>query len=201
MVLIIVLITSLVSILAFSNHRLVEELSLKPVLVYHHFHIHRIFTHSLIHADWVHLIVNMYVLYIFGEVCMNNFTLYFGAKAGLYFLELYLFSLVFSSIFSIFKNKNNPYYSAVGASGAVTAIVFTSIFFDPWNKLWFFGIVPVPGIVFGVLYLAYSMYMGKKNTDNIGHDAHFFGALFGFVFPIIINYQLISQFIDKLLLR
>jgi len=170
-------------------------------LVYHRFHVHRIITHSLIHADWMHLIVNMYVLYIFGGVCMNNFTLYFGEKANLYFLELYLFSLSFSSILSIFKYKNNPYYSAVGASGAVTAVVFTSIFFDPWNKLWFFGVAPIPGIVFGILYLGYSIYMGKKNTDNIGHDAHFLGALFGFIFPIIVNYQLFGQFIDKLLLR
>jgi membrane associated rhomboid family serine protease len=201
MTLIIVVITSLVSIVAFSNHKLFDELNLKPVLVYHRFHIHRIFTHALIHADWIHLIVNMYVLYIFGEVCLNNFTLYFGSKANLYYLELYLLSLVFSSIYSIFKHKNNPYYSAVGASGAVMAVVFTSIFFDPWNKLWFFGVVPVPGIIFGLLYLGYSVYMGKKNSDNIGHDAHFYGALFGFIFPIIVNYQLFGLFIDKLLGR
>jgi membrane associated rhomboid family serine protease len=201
MVLIIVIITSLISVFAFSNHRLAEQLNLKPVLVYHKFQLHRIITHSLIHADWIHLIVNMYVLYIFGEVCMNNFTLYFGDKSSFYFLELYLFSLIFSSIYSIFKHKNNPYYTAVGASGAVMAVVFTSIFFDPWNKLWFFGVLPVPGIVFGLLYLGYSIYMGKKNSDNIGHDAHFFGAIFGFAFPVIVNYQLLSQFIDKLLMR
>jgi membrane associated rhomboid family serine protease len=201
MVLIIVIITSLVSVIAFSNRRLSEELRLKPVLVYHRFHIHRIFTHSLIHADWVHLIVNMYVLYVFGEVCMHYFTLYFGGMASLYFLQLYFFSLIFSSIYSIFKHKNNPYYSAVGASGAVMAVVFTTIFFDPWNKLWFFGVVPVPGIVFGFLYLGYTIYMGKKNSDNIGHDAHFFGALFGFIFPVIVNYQLLEQFFDKLLMR
>jgi len=201
MILLIVVITSLISVFAFSNHRVVEELSLKPVLVYHRFHIHRIFTHSFIHADWVHLIVNMYVLYIFGEVCMNNFSLYFGEKAGLYFLELYFFSLAFSSVYSIIKYKNNPNYSAVGASGAVMAVVFTTIFFDPWNKLWFFGIVPVPGIVFGLLYLGYSVYMGKKNTDNIGHDAHFFGALFGLIFPVIVEPQLLNLFADKLFMR
>lgn len=201
MILLIVVVTSLISIFAFSNHRAVEELSLKPVLVYHRFHIHRIFTHSFIHADWVHLIVNMYVLFIFGEVCMNNFALYFGDKAGLYFLELYFFSLAFSSVYSIIKYKNNPNYSAVGASGAVMAVVFTTIFFDPWNKLWFFGVVPVPGIVFGLLYLGYSVYMGKKNTDNIGHDAHFFGALFGLIFPVIVEPQLLNLFADKLFMR
>jgi membrane associated rhomboid family serine protease len=201
MLLSIVLITSLVSIYAFSNTKIVSQLSLKPNLVYHQLHIHRILTHSLVHADWMHLIINMYVLYIFGEVCLNYFALFFGAKANFYFLLLYLSSLIASSLFSIFKHRNDPYYTAIGASGAVMAVVFTTIFFDPWNKLWFLGILPVPNIVFGIIYLLYSLYMGKKNTDNIGHDAHFTGALFGFIFPIIIDPQLIGHFIDKLLLR
>ncbi|HNW50991.1 MAG TPA: rhomboid family intramembrane serine protease [Prolixibacteraceae bacterium] len=201
MILSIVLITSLVSVYAFTNPLLAEQLSLKPMLVYHKFHVHRILTHSLVHADWVHLIVNMYVLYVFGEVCLNNLALYFGAKANLYFLELYLFSLIASSLLSVFKHRDNPYYTAIGASGAVMAVVFSTIFFYPWNKLWFFGVIPVPGILFGIIYLIYSVYMGKKNTDNIGHDAHFTGALFGFIFPILIEPQLVSQFIDKLLSR
>jgi membrane associated rhomboid family serine protease len=201
MILIIVLITSLVSVYAFYNPSLIDQLSLKTNLVYHKFQVHRILTHSLIHADWMHLIVNMYVLYIFGQICLNYFALYFGVKANLYFLQLYFFSLIVSSLYSIFKHKNNPYYSAVGASGAVMAVVFTTIFFDPWNKLWFFGIVPIPGIVFGIAYLAYSVYMGKKNSDNIGHDAHFTGAIFGFIYPIVIDFQLFSNFLDKLLSR
>lgn len=201
MILFIVILTSGISIYAFYNQHLIDQLSLKPYLVYHRFHIHRILTHSLVHADWTHLIINIYVLYIFGQVCLNYFALYFGDKANLYFLELYFFSLVVSSLFSIFKHKNNPYYSAVGASGAVMAVVFTTIFFDPWNKLWFFGLIPIPGILFGILYLAYSIYMGKKNADNIGHDAHFTGAIFGFIFPILINFQLVSIFLDKLLSR
>ena len=201
MVLIIVVLTSIVSVLAFYNKELAEKLCLKPNLVYHRFHVHRILTHSLIHADWVHLIVNMYVLYIFGEVCINYFALYFGERTNFYFFQLYIFSLIVSSLYSVFKHRNNPYYSAVGASGGVMAVVFTSIFFDPWNKLWFFGIIPVPGIIFGILYLGYSIYMAKKNADNIGHDAHFTGAIFGFIYPLLINPHLIEQFIDKLLMR
>jgi len=201
MILIIVIITAAISIYAFNNRQLSDKLCLKPNLVYHRFHVHRILTHSLLHGDWTHLIVNMYVLYMFGEVCLKYFSLYFGGKANFYFLTLYVFSLVFSSLYSIIKHRNNPHYSAVGASGAVTAVVFTTIFFDPWNKLLFFGIIPVPGIIFGVLYLAYSIYMGKKNSDNIGHDAHFTGAIFGFIFPLLLDFQLVWQFIDKLLSR
>lgn len=201
MVLIIVVITSLISIYAFSNAGITERLSLKPTLVYHKHQYYRILSHSLIHADWTHLIVNMYVLFIFGDVCNQYFEYYFGAKHTILFLALYIASLIFSSLFSIFKHRNNQGYSAIGASGAVMAIVFTSIFFDPWNKLWFFGIIPIPGILFGIIYLIYSLYMGKKNIDNIGHDAHFTGAVFGFLFPLIVDFRLLNMFIEKLLMR
>ncbi len=201
MVLIIVVITSLISIYAFSNAGITERLSLKPILVYHKHQYYRILSHSLIHADWTHLIVNMYVLFIFGDVCNQYFEYYFGAKHTVLFLALYIASLIFSSLFSIFKHRNNQGYSAIGASGAVMAIVFTSIFFDPWNKLWFFGIIPIPGILFGIIYLIYSLYMGKKNIDNIGHDAHFTGAVFGFLFPLIVDFRLLNMFIEKLLMR
>ncbi|MBN1925067.1 MAG: rhomboid family intramembrane serine protease, partial [Prolixibacteraceae bacterium] len=78
-------------------------------------------------------------------------------------------------------------------------VLFTSIFFDPWHKLLFFGVIPIPGIVFGVLYLAYCIVMARKASDNIGHDAHFFGALFGFVFPLFIDFSLLPQFIEKII--
>ena len=201
MALIIILLTIGVSVYAFYNRELTDRLSLKPNLVYHRFQVHRVLTHSLVHADWAHLLVNMYVLFVFGQVCESYFAIYFGNKADLNFLQLYIFSLLVSSIYSIFKYRNNIYYSAVGASGAVNAVIFTTIFFDPWNKLYFFGIIPIPGIVFGILYLGYSYYMSRKQVDNIGHDAHFTGAVFGFIYPLFINASLIHQFIDKLLMR
>lgn len=199
LVTIILIITVGVSIYAFYNKHVINQLSLKPNLVYHRFHLHRVLSHGLIHADWSHLIVNMYVLFIFGRVCEAYFIYHFGVKADLYFIQLYVFSLVISSLYSIFKHKNNMYYSALGASGAVMAVVFTSIFFDPWNMLYLFGIVPIPGILFGVLYLGYSYFMGKKNMDNVGHDAHFTGAVFGFIYPIIIEPELLNQFLEKLI--
>lgn len=198
---IILIITIGVSVYALYNRQIINFLSLKPNLVYHRFQLHRVVSHGLIHADWAHLIVNMYVLYVFGRVCEAHFIYNFGGKADLYFLQLYIFSLIISSLYSIFKHKNNVYYSALGASGAVMAVVFTSIFFDPWNMLYLFGIVPIPGIVFGVLYLGYSYFMGKKNIDNVGHDAHFTGAVFGLLYPIIIDASLFNQFIEKLISR
>lgn len=198
MSLIIVLLTIGVSVYAFYNRKFFEKLSLKPNLVYHYKQYYRIFTHALIHADWVHLLVNMYVLYIFGGVCEGYFGVLFGGKARLLFLLLYVVSIIVSSLYTVCKYKNNAYYSAIGASGAVNAVVFATIFFDPWSKLYFFGLVPIPGIVFGALYLGYSYYMGKKNVDNIGHDAHFTGAIFGLLFPILMRPSLIQLFIEKL---
>jgi membrane associated rhomboid family serine protease len=200
MFLLIVLLTIAVSVYAFYHRHIVDILSLKPNAVYHRFQVYRVLSHSLVHADWSHLLVNMYVLYVFGGVCESYFARYFGVKADLYFVQLYLFSLVVSSLYSIYKHKNNVHYSAIGASGAVMSVVFTSIFFDPWNKLWFFGVVPIPGILFGVLYLGYSFYMSKRNVDNVGHDAHFSGALFGLIYPVILDPSLLKQFIDKLFL-
>jgi membrane associated rhomboid family serine protease len=196
--LIIVLLTIAVSVYVFYNRQWFDRFSLQTFKIIHTKQWYRVFSHVLVHADWSHLLVNMYVLFVFGKVCEAYFNLYFDGKSTLYFLLLYVSSVIVSSIYSIIKFKNNKYYSAVGASGAVMAVVFTSIFFDPWNKLWFFGVIPIPGIVFGALYLAYSYYMGKKNIDNIGHDAHFTGALFGMVFPILIDFSLLKVFLEKL---
>jgi len=104
-----------------------------------------------------------------------------------------------SSIVSLVKHKDNPNYNALGASGAVSAVVFACIFFAPLEEILFFGVIPVPGILFGIGYLWYSWYMGKKNVDNVGHDAHFYGAIFGFIFPLILRPELIHQFIYQLI--
>lgn len=201
MSLIIVLLTVGVSVYAFYKRQVFEQLSLRPNLVFYRYQIHRVLTHSLVHADWPHLIVNMYVLFIFGQLAEQYFAIHFAGKSDFYFIQLYLLSLVASSIYTLIKYRKNVHYNAVGASGAVMAVVFTSIFFDPWNKLWFFGLIPVPGIVFGIAYLAYSYYMSRKNVDNVGHDAHFTGAVFGFLYPVLIDFSLLGDFLEKLLNR
>ncbi len=140
----------------------------------------------------------MLVFWSFGSALLQYFSIIWGKSASIIFILLYLSSIVVSSIFSYIKNQNNPYYSAVGASGATSAIVFASIFFNPWNKVYFFGVLPIPGIIFGVLYLIYSYRMSKKGTDNIGHDAHFWGAVFGFCFPILLEPSLLTHFLTQI---
>jgi membrane associated rhomboid family serine protease len=119
---------------------------------------------------------------------------YFGLKGILYYVLLYIGGTALSTLPSYGKHKDDYSYTAVGASGAVSAVVFASIVFDPLNKIYIFLIpIGIPAIIFGILYLAYSWYMGKKNIDNIGHDAHFWGAVFGFVFTILLKPVLLVQ--------
>jgi len=197
--LLIVIVTSIFSIAAFNRTELMYRYNFSPYQVFHRNQWYRIFSHAILHANWEHLIVNMFVLYSFGNALERYFYNYFGDNLLLLYLGLYIGGIVVSSLFTLFKEKNNFNYSAVGASGAVSAVTFACIFFDPMNKIYIMAIIPIPGILFGVLYLAYSYYMGKKNMDNVGHDAHFWGAVYGFVFPILLKPSLLSNFFYNLL--
>jgi membrane associated rhomboid family serine protease len=198
MTLLIIIVTALFSVAAFNQAELMHRYNFNAYQVVHRKQWYRIFTHAFLHANWEHLIINMIVLFSFGSALSRYFNWYFGRNIVFLYLGVYVGGIIVSSLFTLFKEKDNFNYNAVGASGAVSAVVFACIFFDPMNKIYFMGFVPIPGILFGVLYLAYSYYMGKKSNDNIGHDAHFWGAVYGFVFPIILKPQLLSNFFDKL---
>ncbi len=202
MTIIIIIITSLISILAFSNEEILNRSQLNPYQVYHKKQWYRVITHGFVHADWVHLFVNMFVLFSFGKSVENIFSQLESNQiilsSSLSYLLLYFIAMILATIPSIIKQKNNHWYNSVGASGAVSAVIFTSIFFQPLAPLYFFGILPIPGIVFGILYLGYTHYMSRKGSDNINHDAHFIGAIFGFVFPLILEPKLINIFINQL---
>ena len=203
--LIIIIITSVFSIIAFSRPGLMHKYQFNPYQIYHLKQWYRLITHAFLHADWTHLIINMLVLFSFGSALEYYFEYFFGAKKILYFLILYFGSIVISTLYASMKHKDNYRYNAVGASGAVSAVVFACIFFAPLEKVYLFGVVGIPGIVFAVLYLIYSYYMSKKarqggqEADNVAHDAHFWGAVFGFVFPLFLDAGLFSVFINQLM--
>lgn len=198
MTIIIIAITTLVSIAAFNRPELTNKLQFNASMVIHKKEYFRLISHGFIHANWEHLFVNMFVLFSFGQATEMYFEINFGNMANAYFLILYFGGMLVSNLYALYRHHNNFYYNAVGASGAVSAILFTAIFFDPWNKIYFFGIIPIPGIVFAALYLGYSYYMGRKQNDNIAHDAHFLGAIFGFIFPIMLDSRLLEHFMDKI---
>ncbi|WP_372933796.1 rhomboid family intramembrane serine protease [Mariniphaga sediminis] len=190
--------TAAVSFLAFQNVALMEKLQFNAAQIVHRKHYYRLISHAFVHVSWTHLIVNMLVLFFFGRNVENYFSYFFGNKGEFYFVILYLGGMLVSNVWSLIKHQNDYYYNAVGASGAVSAVLFTFIFLDPWEKLYLFAIIPIPGIVFGVGYLIYSYQMSKRKMDNVAHDAHFLGAVFGFVFPIILNPELFKRFIELL---
>ncbi|RLD62927.1 MAG: rhomboid family intramembrane serine protease [Bacteroidetes bacterium] len=199
MTLIIIIITSLLSFAAFNRKELFYKYNFNAFQIYHRKQWYRMFSYAFLHANYMHLIINMIVLYSFGTSLERYFYYYFGSKSNLFFICLYAGGIVISTTYSLFKNRENYNYNAVGASGAVSAVVFASIFFDPLSKVWFFGIIPIPGIIFAFAYLIYSYYMSKKNIDDVGHDAHFWGAVFGLIYPIILKPELFQVFINRLL--
>lgn len=198
MTIIIILITSVFSIIAFSQHSLIYKYQFNPYQILKRRQYPRLILHAFLHASWTHLIVNMLVLYSFGSVLERYFQQFFGANWIPYYLILYFGAILVSPLYALIKHRNDYLYNAVGASGAVSAVVFAAIFFDPWNKIYFFGMIPMPGIVFAVLYLIYSWLMSSRSKDNIAHDTHFFGALYGFLLPILLNPDLFSFFIRQL---
>ena len=198
MTIILIVITVAVSYAAFKSPKLMDQLQFNASKIYYKKEFHRLITHAFIHASWEHLFVNMIVLFSFGLAIETYFKLNFGSLHSIYYILLYFGGILVSNIYALFKHRKNYFYNSVGASGAVSAVLFAAIFFDPWNMIYFFGILPIPGIVFAVLYLVYSYQMGKKQNDNVAHDAHLLGALYGFVFPILLNPRLLEIFINKL---
>jgi len=186
------------SYLAWKRPALFEKYLFSAYRVSHNREYGRLITHAFLHGSWMHLIVNMLVLWSFGIALMRHFSGVFTNLAPLHWLQLDFTAIVASSLFSLIKHKNNPYYSAVGASGATSAVVFACIFFEPWKMVYFFGILPIPGILFCALYLFYSYRQAKRGTDNIGHDAHFWGAVFGFFYPLMVKPELFAQFVAEI---
>jgi membrane associated rhomboid family serine protease len=195
-------ITAAISILAFNNRELFNKLQFNPYQVYHRKQWYRLISHGFVHGGWLHLIINMLVFWSFGISVQRIFDVL--ALEGiirfpvLNFGILYFGGIVIASLSSLRKHRDNSYYNSVGASGAVSAVVFVSIFFDPWHKIYFYGIIGIPGIILGIGYLIYSYIMSKKSSDHINHDAHFLGAVWGFIYPLILDYNLFKVFISKL---
>ena len=197
--LIIVIITGLISYNAFQDRGRFVSLMHSPFQEKKSNQYYRMLTSGFLHGGMEHLLINMFVLYMFGELIEQKFLFEFGEVMGrLNYLLLYLLGIIFANIPTFLMHKNNPNFSSVGASGAVSALVFVFILFYPWQKLLLFFIIPCPAIIAGVLYLIYSSYAAKKGTDKIDHVAHFGGAVFGFLFTIILKPELFSQFMEKL---
>jgi membrane associated rhomboid family serine protease len=191
------LVTAGISILAFQNRDILNKLIMYPYIMVRQNQWYRIITHAFIHADWMHLIFNMIALWSFGNFVFNSLCS-MTALPEVHFMAMYFGGIVFSSISDVIKHRDSQHYASLGASGAVSAVIFFSILLNPWTLIYVF-FIPCPGIVFGALYLVYSNYMSKKGGDMINHDAHFYGSIFGLLYPLFVNPALYGIFIYKLL--
>lgn len=197
---VIIIITCGISFWAWQNDNLFNKLIFNPYKINNNKQWYRFFSCALLHADFTHLLINMFVLYSFGQYIEEVYKYYIPGGIATY-LFMYILSVAASNLKTYFQHKENSWYNAVGASGAVSAVVFAFILFAPTEKILFFGVLPIPAFIYGLMYLAYSQYMAKNSKDNIGHDAHFYGALFGFVFTGILNPNLFTLFVKQIIFR
>ncbi|HFC00825.1 MAG TPA: rhomboid family intramembrane serine protease [Phaeodactylibacter sp.] len=197
--LIIVIFTCLISYQAMNDRAMKSKLLMHPASVHEFGQWYRLLTSGFVHNDWMHLGVNMYVLWMFGESLERFFLHYFGDLQGrIFYILLYLGAIIFSSLPAYLKHKDNQYYSSLGASGGVSAITFALILFAPWAGLRFifFPFVDIPFVVFGFLYLIYESYMSKKGNDMIGHDAHIAGAIFGITGTLLLAFLVKPELVN-----
>lgn len=197
--LIIIIVTGIVSYMALNDGNLKFKLIHNPYNVSHKNEYYRLLTSGFIHADLMHLILNMFTLYFFGSNIENEFNEYFGNNGPVYFIILYLSGIILSSIPDTIINKNNAYYNSLGASGGVSSIVFASIIISPLSEIMIMPIpIPIKAYVYAVLFVAYSIYMEKRQGDNVNHMAHLWGALWGVGFMVMMIPGSFTDFIDQI---
>jgi membrane associated rhomboid family serine protease len=192
--LVLVIVTALVSWQAWERPRMLERLLLWPSLIDRRKEYDRLLTHGFIHADLMHLAFNMITLYSFGAVMERYFSLRIGAAGYLFF---YLSAVVFAALPGYMRHRNHYGYRSLGASGAVSAVLFSSILLDPWSLIFVF-FIPVPAFLFGGLYIWYSYWMDRRGGDRIDHGAHLWGALYGLMFTLLQQPQLAGHFLRRL---
>ncbi|MGN6495228.1 MAG: rhomboid family intramembrane serine protease [Agriterribacter sp.] len=194
--LIIIIMTCIISFTAFRNEKVFDDLIFYPPAITEKKQYYRYFTCGFIHANVPHLLFNMYSFWIFGRYVEILFMAKFGTAAGKWlYLIMYLSALFFCLLPTYLKNKNNYYYRSLGASGAVSAVIFAFIFLAPLEDLGLI-ILPgfkIPGFIFGALYLVISSVLDKRGGGNINHSAHIWGALYGIVFLIVAGFAFIQK--------
>jgi len=193
--LIIIAITCVVSWLAFKNARLMNDLILWPPAISRQREYYRLVTYGVVHADIGHLFFNMFTLFFFGRVMEGFFASRLG---GLGFVLFYIGALVASILPTFLKHRADPNYRSLGASGAVSAVLFAFILLAPWQRIVVL-VVPMPAIVYAVLYTAYSIYMDRRGQGMVNHSAHLWGAAYGVVFTLLMEARVLPYFINELL--
>lgn len=207
----ILILTIAFSVYAMNRQDIKYKYIFHPYSIKHYNQHYRFLSHAFLHGDFIHLAFNMYALLIFGPLIEEQiYPILLGSReepdykmGSLCYVLLYTGAIYAASIVEYYKNRNNKHYSSLGASGAINALIFAFILFAPTAQLGIF-FIPMPAWVFGIAYLIISFYLSKRNTgnesvDRVGHEAHFWGAIYGIVFTGIIKPELFSNFIAQIL--
>lgn len=190
-------ITVLVSWFVLSKPDILQRMMMNPYRIDRNHEYYRFIASGLIHANFSHLLWNMFSLYFFGNIVEQYFSFIFGSLGAYIFIGFYLLAIIVSDLPTYFKNRNHPGYTSLGASGGVAAIIFASVLFQPLEKICFYFVICLPGFILAVVYIIWSYYNGKKSNDNINHDAHLYGALFGVLFCAVLYPSSIPNFIEQ----
>ena len=194
---VIVALTVLVSWRAFNDRALMERMILWPPAVERRKQYDRLLGYGFEHADWMHLIFNMITLWSFGTAVERAF-LQMITPAG--YVLFYLSAIVVSILPTYISHRRDPNYRSLGASGGVSAVLFSFILFDPWSTLIIFPIpLPIPAFLFAVLYVGYSIWMDRRGRDNVNHSAHLWGAAYGVLFTVLLEPRILGHFVQTLL--
>ena len=188
-----IIITVAISLLAFSKQEVMNRLIFWPPAIQKG-QYDRFFAHGFIHADGAHLLFNMITLFFFGSVIEQFYRQYLNNMG---FVLFYFGALIFSILPSYLKHKNDYQWASLGASGAVSAVLFAYILFKPWSLILVF-FVPMPAILFAVLYIAYSIWSARRQGSHVNHSAHLWGALYGVVVTILVNPAVIGYFLSQI---
>jgi len=199
--LVIVVISGIISYQGFNNRSFFDRLKHYPVAEENSKEYYRMLTSGFLHGSWMHLIINMYVLLQFGEIIEYRFVDLFGNMGRIIYVLFYLTAIVIADIPTYLKHKDNPSFSSIGASGAVSAVVFAFIMYYPLQGLTFifFPFFAIPAIILGIGYLIYSSWASEKGRDNLDHLAHFTGAVYGVLFAIVSNPSILQSFADQIM--
>lgn len=188
----------IISLIAFNNRDIMGKAIMWPYGVKRENQYYRFISSGFIHGDYMHLFFNMFTLFFFGRILEIYFKA-FGLGGEITYLLLYFLGLIVSDYPTYIKQKDNPNYLCLGASGAVSAVVFGTVVFAPWSSIYIYGAIKISAFVYAVLYIVYCVYMSRRGTDNINHDAHLWGAVFGLVYTLAVIAMMQPRLFDAII--
>lgn len=195
---VLIAITVVTSIYGWNNQSIQQRWMFNPFVVHNAKQYHRFLSSGFVHSNTVHLLFNMIALFFFGSVIERIYRDLYGNFGIILYLTTYLAGIVVANIKTFIKYKNSSYYNSLGASGGVASILFASILYRPTSSICLYFAICIPAFILGAMYLIYTYFSGKRSSDNINHDAHLYGSLFGIVFTILLRPVVVIDFIERI---